>query len=542
MGKISGAVKSVFGAVKGFFVHWNRPAEGKYVPSKEVVAYSVGGMGVQFMAVICNNVILASTCILLGSIYNMKPTTLAILSFINAGVTIVMQPLKSWLIDNTPGGKGKARPWLLWLSIPSAVLLTALAFMDPGWNPTTMAIVVGILFTIMNFVYQFYLGQYTMLAQLISPNTQERANIISISSLVYSLAPTITGALFPLIAELFTNGQLDHDFYRTIFPIFTVLGVLFTLIAYFGTKERVIVPKNYEKKVKFWDATSKIVRNKYMWILNITTWFQFGRAAVTGVLMWIYIYILQNAGAQAVLSLVMGTASGIGMFMAPFMIKFFGKRNVAIFSNLIMCAASIPLIFFPSNLVLLFVSTYIVFWGAAVQIISQPAMNADALDYQQYKTGDRYEGMSGNLGMIGQIIALGTGFIIPAIYEINGLLDDYDILYDPALRAPLFRTLAIVASIFAVLCAAPFFFWDLNEKKHRKMIEELKERAAKENILNGYEHESVLSSGENFDGTDSSEVEAKFEGELKDSGESLVDELTTDESLLGKDKSEEDEV
>ncbi len=287
---------------------------------------------------------------------------------------------------------------------------------------------------------------------------------------------------------------------------------------------------------------SKIVRNKYMWILNITTWFQFGRAAVTGVLMWIYIYILQNAGAQAVLSLVMGTASGIGMFMAPFMIKFFGKRNVAIFSNLIMCAASIPLIFFPSNLVLLFVSTYIVFWGAAVQIISQPAMNADALDYQQYKTGDRYEGMSGNLGMIGQIIALGTGFIIPAIYEINGLLDDYDILYDPALRAPLFRTLAIVASIFAVLCAAPFFFWDLNEKKHRKMIEELKERAAKENILNGYEHESVLSSGENFDGTDSSEVEAKFEGELKDSGESLVDELTTDESLLGKDKSEEDEV
>ena len=52
----------------------------------------------------------------------------------------------------------------------------------------------------------------------------------------------------------------------------------------------------------------------------------------------------------------------------------------------------------------------------------------------------------------------------------------------------------------------------------------------------------MLSSGENFDGTDSSEVEAKFESELKDSGESLVDELTTDESLLGKDKSEEDEV
>ncbi len=86
----------------------------------------------------------------------------------------------------------------------------------------------------------------------------------------------------------------------------------------------------------------------------------------------------------------MGTASGIGMFMAPFLIKFFGKRNVAIFSNIIMAAASALLIIFPSNVVLLFISTYIVFWGAAVQIISQPAMNADALDYQQYATGDRF--------------------------------------------------------------------------------------------------------------------------------------------------------
>ncbi len=145
-------------------------------------------------------------------------------------------------------------------------------------------------------------------------------------------------------------------------------------------------------------------------------------------------------------------------------------------------------------------------------------MNADALDYQQYATGDRFEGMSGNLGMIGQIIALGTGFIIPAIYEINGLLDDYDILYDPIVREPLFRTLAILATVFAVLCAVPFFFWDLNEKKHKKIIEELKERAAKQNILDGYEHESILSSGEKFNGMDSLEVEMASEGLIKDDG------------------------
>lgn len=521
--------KKIFNAIAGFFKHWNRPAEGNYVPSKETVAYSVGGIGVQFLAVICSNIILQSTCILLGSIYGMKPTTLAILSFVNAGVTIAMQPLKSWMIDNTPGKKGKARPWLLWFSIPSAVLMTVFAYMDPGWSELTMGIVIGILFVIMNFIYQFFFGQYTMLAQLISPNSQERANIISISSLVYSIAPTITGAIFPQIAKLFEKEQLDQNFYRTIFPIFAVVGVLLTMIAYFGTKERVIVPRNYEKKVKFLDAMKKIVRNKYLWILNITTWFQFGRAAITGVLMWIYIYILQNVDAQSVLSLVMGTASGLGMFVAPFLIKFLGKRNVAVFSNLIVAIASVILIFFPSNVVLLFIGSYLSFFGIAIQLISQPAMNADALDYQQYATGDRFEGMSGNLGMIGQLLALGTGFIIPAIYEVNGLLDDYDILYDPIVREPLFRSLAIVAAVFSFMCAVPFFFWDLSEKKHKKMIEELKERAAKENVLNGYEHESVLSSGENFDGTDSLQVEMASAQQAEEAISQAESEVTTEQ-------------
>ncbi|MDE6869602.1 MAG: MFS transporter, partial [Clostridia bacterium] len=119
------------------------------MPSKETVAYSVGGIGAQFLAVVCGNITLQSTCILLGSIYGMKPTTLAILSFVNAGVTIAIQPLKSWMIDNTPGNKGKARPWLLWFSIPSAILMIVFAYMDPGWGEVTMGIVVGILFVIL---------------------------------------------------------------------------------------------------------------------------------------------------------------------------------------------------------------------------------------------------------------------------------------------------------------------------------------------------------------------------------------------------------
>lgn len=510
--KIKGFITGVLGAVKRFFVdNWKKPAEGNYVSSREVVCYSAGGIGVQFIAAMAGQVTLSASCILLGSIYGIPPTTLAYMSIINALVLLVFQPLKAWLIDNTPGKQGKARSWLLWLSLPSAVLMSSLAFMDPSWDKTVIIVVIAVLYVIMNWIYQFYYSQYTLLAYLISPNSQERANIITISSLVYSIAPTITGFLIPLIAQGFEGGQLDINLYRVIIPVFCGIGVVLTLIAYFGTKERVIVPREYKAKVKFWDGMKKCMKNKYLWIINITTWFQFGRIAVTGVIMWVYIYILQNEGIQSVLTLVMGTASGIGMFLAPFIIKAIGKRNTAIASNLLVAVSSAVLIIFPDSLPVLFISMYLVYMGIAVQIISQPAMNADALDYQQYKTGDRFEGVSGNLGMIGQAIAMGTGLLIPFIQEMFGIGvgGDYEMLYDPAVRAPMFRTLAIVAAVCGVLCAVPFFFWDLSEKKHKAIIEELKLRAEAQNIADGHGGESVLSSGEEL----SAEETAKLEEE-----------------------------
>ena len=489
-------MNKIIGIVKDFFVHWNKPGEGKYVPSKEVVAYSVGGMGVQFIAAIAALLTVGTNSLLLGSIYRIKPTTLALIATLSSIVLLALQPLKSYLIDHPPGNKGKARPWLLWTSFPCAILMSALAFMDPGWGELTMAIVVGVIYVIMNFVYSFYYGQYTMLAYLISPDSQERTFIITFSSLIYSLAPTITGAIFPLISTAFPNGQLDQDFYRLIVPLFSGLGVLITLLCYFGTKERIIIPKNYNAEVKFLDGMKKIVKNKYLWIINIATWLQFARLGISGTLNWIYIYMLQNAGIQSILSLVMGTASGIGMFLAPFLVKAVGKRVTAVSANILVAVSSLFLIIFPGNMILLYVVIYLNNFGVAVQIVTQPAMNADALDYQQWKTGDRYEGISGNLGMIGQAIALGTNFIIPVIQEQMGVIDDYDVLFDPVIRDPLFRALAVVTAVGGLGIAIPYLFWDLSEKKHASIIEELKLRAEMQNVSDGYADASILSSGE----------------------------------------------
>lgn len=488
----------LIGIVKNFFRHWNKPGEGRYVANKEIMAYSIGGMGVMFVAAIVGQIALSTSCLLLGSIYGMTPTELTVLLTINTIFTIVSQPLKSYWIDQAgaKGKGGKARPFILWLGFPSAILCSLMAFVQPNWSHSLVMVLVGIVFVLMNFIYQFYYGMYIQLSQLMSPNTTERADIISISSIIYSMAPTITGFFFPLIAKLFPLGQLDQRFYQVIFPVFGILGAALALLSYFGTKERVVVAKEYKTKIKFTDGVRKIAHNRYFWIINISGWFAFARAGLTGLMTWGYIYILQNEVTQSFVTLIMGTASLVGMGLAPLLCRLLGKKNTVILTNAIFAVCAGVFMIFPDSFIGLSIVMYVAFWAVAVQIITAPAMNADALDYQQWMTGDRMEGFAGNFAILGAIVAIGTNFIIPAINESYGLIDNYDFLYDPSLRAPMYRILALVACIGSILYILPFFFWDLTEKKHAQIIEDLKERAKAQNEADGYADAAVLSSGE----------------------------------------------
>lgn len=484
--------------VKDFFRYWNKPAEGNYVANKETIAYSVGGMGVQFVAAIASQILLQANCLLIGSVYGLKPTDLAMLLMINTIFSIVIQPLKSYLIDNTPGNKGKARPYLLWLGPPCAILMSLTAFIPLSWTKQQILICVGVLYTVMNFIYQFYLGMYTQLVQLMTPNTNERAKIISISSIIYSFAPTITNAVFPLIATAFAFGQVDQNFYKVIFPVFSFLGCGLGFFAYFGTKERIIVPRRQVQKVKFKDGFVKICKNRYFWINNISTWFVFARAAITGSMYWAYIYMLQNEVIQSVATLVIGTASLVGMVMGPFIIKKIGKRNTVLLTDAAFAVSMVPLIFFNNNFYVFALMCYIANWGTAVQIITTPAMSADALDYQQWKTGDRLEGFSQNFTIINSLVAIGTNYVVPFINEYFGLINDYDVLYDEAIRSPMFSALAALSVGGALLHAAPYLFWNMTEKDQERMIEDLKRRAHEQNVLDGCADASILSSQEHL--------------------------------------------
>ncbi len=475
-----------------FRAGWSRPHKGKYISYKEMGAYSVGGMGVQFIMVIVGYIGLSAGSTLIGSTFGLRPIDLQIMNTVSAFFQgFVVTPIRGMILDNTRSKQGKFRPYIFTMGIPTVALALLLVYL-PIDNMTYVQIAVSVfvIYNLIQIFWNFYFGSYGNLAQVMSPNTEERATTLSISSVIYSMAPTLTGLLIPIISDK-TGGLYNIKTYRIIFPIFSILGLIIGYLAYFGTKERIVVAKKYVPKVGFMEGLEKMAKNKYFWIINASGWIGFLKGATGVIFPWLFIYGTQNMVLYGIFTTVMGTASLFPMLFAPIFIKWLGKKKLVLasnFLNAIAAALLIPVLFIPGTMgsILTFLLLYVIGFSGAFLIITGPAMWAETRDYQQYRTGDRLEGFEGTLGgIVGTVITAATGYALPAMYEYFGLLDNYDILFNTEVRQNIFLWSAVFAIIGSILTALPYFIWDLSEKRHYNIIKILKVRALFEDYANG---------------------------------------------------------
>lgn len=199
--------------------HWKTPAEGKYIAYKEFAAYSFGGIGVNTINSLFGYVALSANCLLIGSAYGIKPTHLAWLNILMGIINVVKAPFISMLIDNTNTKFGKFRPYLLAMAIPTAVLLCSMAFIPNDMNYTAKVAIIGTIYAFLMIFQALFAQAFTSLAQVLTPNGDERTGLLSVSMFIYSLGPSIVNALLPIFAEL-TGGMTSFKTYRILFPIF----------------------------------------------------------------------------------------------------------------------------------------------------------------------------------------------------------------------------------------------------------------------------------------------------------------------------------
>lgn len=467
-------------------LHWKTPALGKYVSYKEIIAYGVGGMGVQFVMFFCSLIALSATSFLVGNTIGIKPMHLQYMAvastIIGFGITIG----RSYIIDSARFKSGKFRPWLAITGIPTVII--AVVFV---WLPyETMSymqkvIAVFLCYNLLQCFYPFFQQAYTDLANVISPNSHERTDIVSVSSIIYSMAPSLTGLFVPMLSTL-TGGLNSITTYRIIHPLVAVVGLLLSYVAYAGTRERIIVAESHVTQFKFSDAFRAVAKNKYFWITSLAGWLGFLEGAVDVIVGWTFIYAYPDRmGLYGVATTLIGNAALWAMLICPIAIRVLGKRNLLIWcnvTNVVLIGLLYPLY---NNIPALIILYYLNRFVNSFAIVYTPGINADMRDYQQYFTGERIDGMFGAVGIIGSFIGMFTGMVLPTIYQMLGLEDNYDVLEVASFREDMFDVLIIAAAIGAALNFVPYLFYDLTETKQRGIVKVLNIRAMFEDYGNG---------------------------------------------------------
>ena len=537
--------------------HWKTPAKGRYMPYKEIAAYSGGGIGAYMIITMGSACLLATSSTLLSSTLGVDPMDMYIMYVLAVIANIPLTGIRASIIDNTRNKAGKYRPYIVTMAIPAAIVCNLLVWFPyaklSDWLGDGMIFgetkayvakcaIIMFLNLLLHFFYYFFYDAYENLIHVLSPNSYERSDVAAIKSVVYSFAPTVVNLFTPIIASnLFNTNTTDIRVYRFLYPILTVGGLLLCMIVYKHTEEKIVQARTHVVQIKFIDAIKAVSKNKYFWIISLATWIGFLESAYQNIMFWLYNYGgACNGNAFGLIQTLYGNASLWGMLLAPFCIRRWGKKSVLVVTNLFNIVFILMMLPFTNeihNLTIWLIlgCLYLnAFMGSFAHILN-PAIQADIRDYQQYKTGERIDGAFAVVTTIGTVLTLITSSALPMIYEKNGLTkenaaivtanpevlnrvlgdgktvgqllseqlangqDNYNnalsALYDPAVLLPLLKVLIVVAAVGALMNVIPYIWYDFNEKKQESVIRVLKIRAMFEDYGNGVLNDEKLVEG-----------------------------------------------
>lgn len=386
----------------------------------ERLAYGFGDFG-------CNIIYTAMSAFLLfyytdyAGVSAFAVGTIMMVSRLFDGVSDIIMGV---IVDRTKSKYGKARPWILRMCIPFAISGVLLFSVPTSWAETPKLIYVFITYNLVStVVYTAINVPYSALNALMTQNPYERS-VLSIFRNLLATAGTLTINIFTLpLVEFFGNNALAWT--KTFF-IFGIIAIIAFLYTFWGTSERVKsvaqLQSTENNDVPVLVGIKALFKNKY-WIM------------MTGMLALFFLMYAINGGSTVYYAKdilgdknLVGTINGIfnivqicGMFFIAMMIKKFGKRNIFALGLVLDIIGMLILNYSNGIMSLIIISSVIRGLGNACGGATMWAMVSDTIDYGEWKTGYRTEGLVNSACSFGWKIGNGIGSaLLGLILEAGG--------------------------------------------------------------------------------------------------------------------------
>ena len=382
-------------------------------------------------------------------------------------------PIMGVIVDRTRTKWGKMRPYLFGAAIPWGIL-TIIMFM-PGIY-TSMNGAGKVAFMWITYLLYSILGTavgvpLNGLPAVASPNTDERAKIISISRILGSIGEQ--SALVLLTLFLIITQDNYPSSYMLMALIIGILGPLFMVLGAKFVKER-LEPTSRTPNVL--EGFKYLFKNKQFLLLICSNLLTFFRNFVSAMIIYVVSYIYANGSLQIIFSLPGAVATMIGMMLAPKMRKLMDSKRLFILAT-IWHSVALALIFFIYIIGgkawwLVSILMFIAMIPVGILNVIPHLMATDTLDYWEDKTGDRCEGITFSLMSLRSKISSGLKdytmsylLVFFGFSQALPFLSDHTPVQSDFTKLGLFSIYTIIPAVLNLISIVPILFYKLSGKK-----------------------------------------------------------------------------
>ncbi|WP_082096638.1 MFS transporter [Paenibacillus wulumuqiensis] len=378
------------------------------------------------------------------------------------------------IIDRTQTRWGKLRPFILFGAVPMAIV-GILCFSAPDFGMTGKIVYAYITYIAIMAMMSFIGTPYGALTSAMTQNPLERVSLSSYRIVGSMIGSIIVSVMTPIIIGHFWPGN-NQVGYRNTLMIYSVFALVFYMICFAGTRERVAAKKAVP--LPFRKSARVLLLNKPLLLITFI-YLVFQAAAGIRSSISIY-YVNYNLDRTDLLSLFMLITFGgnlIGTLAAPLLTKWLEKKNAIILglSGTIISGVALFLTDY-SNLPM------VIFWTLLSSLIGgMPAAVIwgalpDTVEYSEWKTGHRTEGLIYGIFSFGQKLSIAiSGALSGYILQVTGYVPEAvqtstaltGIAFLLCLLPAILSALGIIAALFYKLDSR-LFNRILNDMYHQK--------------------------------------------------------------------------
>ncbi|MFW5656568.1 MAG: MFS transporter [Bacteroidota bacterium] len=396
----------------------------------------------------------------------------------------VNDPIMGIISDRTKTRWGKFRPYLLWISVPFGIA-GVLLFTTPDFTDTGKIIYAYCTYTLMMMVYTAINVPYASLLGVSTANSNDRTALAAYRMIFAFGGSLLVVAIYQPIVDLFRVGVHITTAYQLTMVVIGILAVIFFLISFSWTRERITPPKSQKNSLK--EDFKNLLHNGPWFILLgagvMTILFNTLRDGVA--LYYFKYYVIDETAVKiskmtftlSTLYLFIGQgANMLGVIFAKPVSARLGKRKTFLYA---MIGAALFSVFFffidKGDVIPIYILQTIVSFCAGIVLPLLWSMYADSADWSEWKTGRRATGLVFSASSMTQKLGWTIGGAITlwllALYGFEANVDQ-----TPDTIKGIKYMLSFLPGA-AALCSGIFiFFYQLSDKKMKQIASDLAER------------------------------------------------------------------